>query len=53
MCALVHPSQGKPAADIVREVLAPVPNAGGDREVAALNAIRQSLAVVAQNSTGA
>ena len=44
--------QGKSAADLVAQVLKPVPNPNHDLDVNQLNEIRNSLSTIATNSTG-
>ena len=44
--------QGKTAAELVHDSLAPVPNANNESDIAQLNAIRAGLATIAANSTG-
>ena len=45
--------QGKSVQKLVDEALAPVLNPNNDKDIAGLNRIRESLATIAANSTGA
>jgi hypothetical protein len=44
--------QGKSVQSLVDEALAPVENPHKDKDIAALNRIRESLTTIAANSTG-